>query len=119
MLTFLGYELELYAVGVIAERDDLNIRYGADLNGGLWLIVRADEDDDRLVWVCAPVTPRMLEEVTAGRADAWDAIRHSITGMVDVVTVDHGRAVPDRCVLSADLHPARQTDLYAYRTWAA
>ncbi len=119
MLTFLGYELELFGVGVIAERDDLSIRYGADGNGGHWLIVGVEEGVERLVWVCAPVTSRMLEEVAAGRADAWDAIRRSVTGMVDVVTVDRGRAVPDRCVRGADLNPAHLTDLDGCWTLAA
>jgi hypothetical protein len=105
MLTFLGYELELFAIGVISEKDGLSVRYGTDLTGGHWLIVGAEEDAGRLVWVCAPVTVRMLEEVAAGRADAWDAVLCSITGMVDVVVVDNGRAVPDRCVRSADLKP--------------
>jgi hypothetical protein len=119
VLTFLGYELELFGVGVIAQRDGLSVRYGADLNGGPWLIVGVEEDAERLVWVCAPVTLRMLEEVAAGRADAWDAVRHSVTGMVDVVTIDNGRAVPDRCVRSADLNPAYMTDLDGSRTLAA
>src|ERR1700737_2188031 len=96
VLTFLGYELELFAVGVISERDGLSIRYGADLNGGHWLIVGVEEDADRLVWTCAPVSLRMLEEVAAGRAHVWDAVRHSISGVVDVVTVDHGQAAPPR-----------------------
>jgi hypothetical protein len=26
-------------------------------------------------------------------------LRHSATGCVELVTVDHGRAVPDRCLL--------------------
>ena len=119
MLTFLGYELELFGVGVMAERDSFSIRYGTDANGGQWLIVGVEEGDERLVWVCAPVTGRMLELVAAGRADAWDAIRGSVTGMVDVVTVDQGRAVPDRCVRSADLDPRHLTDRGCRRTLAA
>jgi hypothetical protein len=106
MLKFFGYELELFAVGVISDMDGVSIRYGSDLNGGHWLIVGADQDAERLVWVCAPVTVRMLQEVAAGRADAWDAVLFSITGMVEVVEVDNGRAVPDRCVRSAELNPA-------------
>jgi hypothetical protein len=119
VLTFLGYELELFAVGVITERDGVSVRYGADLHGGHWLIVGVEDDVDRLIWVCAPVTVRMLEEVAAGRADAWDAVRHSITGVVDVVMVDHGRAVPDRCLRSADLNPAYLTRLDGSLTVAA
>jgi hypothetical protein len=111
VLTFLGYELELFGVGVIADRDGRSVRHGTDLNGGQWLIVGVTGDTEHLVWVCAPVTVRMLEEVAAGRADPWDAVRHSVTGMVDVVTVDHGRAVPDRCLRGADLDPSYLADL--------
>ncbi|HEY6422744.1 MAG TPA: hypothetical protein VIY28_05725 [Pseudonocardiaceae bacterium] len=119
MLRFLGYELELFAVGRIVGRDGVSVRHGADLNGGRWLIVGLEEDADRLVWVCAPVTSRMLEEVAAGRADAWDAVCHSVTGMADVVMVDGGRAVPDRCVRSLDLNPAHPTDLVGGQLLAA
>jgi hypothetical protein len=103
VLTFLGYELELFAVGMIGHQDGLSIRFGKDVYGEPWLIVGAEERAERLVWVCAPVTTRMLDEVASGRAHAWDAVSHSVTGMVDVVMVDNGRAVPDRCVRSGDL----------------
>jgi hypothetical protein len=79
----------------------------------------AEEEAGRLVWVCAPVTVRMLEEVAAGRADAWDAVLCSITGMVDVVVVDDGRAVPDRCVRSADLNPSYLSAYNRHLTLAA
>jgi hypothetical protein len=105
MLRFLGYEIELFAVGVISDADGFGIRYGTDLNGGHWLIVGGEQSTQRQVWVCAPVTVRMLEEVAAGRASAWDAARRSISGMVDVIEIDNGRAVPDRCVRTADLNP--------------
>jgi hypothetical protein len=89
------------------------------VSGDPWLVVGVEENPERLVWVCAAVTARMLEEVAAGRADAWDAIRHSITGMVDIVTIENGQAVPDRCVRSADLNPAYLTDLDVGLTLAA
>jgi hypothetical protein len=119
MLTFFGYELELNVLGVITDRDGHNVRYGADLYGGHWLIVGIEEDTEHLVWVCAPVTVRMLEEVAANRAATWDAVRHSVTGMVDVVAIENGRAVPDRCVRSADVNPAYLTDLDSSLTAAA
>jgi hypothetical protein len=119
MLTFLGYELELAILGAITQGDGRNVHYGADVNGDPWLVVGVEESPERLVWVCAAVTVRMLEEVVAGRADAWDAIRHSITGMVDIVTIENGQAVPDRCVRSAALNPTYLTHLDGGLTLAA
>ena len=106
MMKFCGYELELFAAEVFAEVDRVSVRAGTDFLGGHWLIVRVDDDPDHLVWVCAPVSPRALHEVAIGNAAVRDVLRHTVTGTVEVVTVDHGRAVPDRCVLSADLPPA-------------
>jgi hypothetical protein len=34
MLRFLGYELELFAVGLITRRPGFTVRYGADVSGG-------------------------------------------------------------------------------------
>jgi hypothetical protein len=106
MMKFYGYALELFAGEVIAADDDVSIRAGTDFLGHPWLIVRVDDDPEHLVWVCAPVSRRALDEVAAGRADVIDAVRHSVTGTVEVVTVAHGRAVPDRCLLCADIPPA-------------
>jgi hypothetical protein len=119
VLTFLGYELELSEVGVISDDDDHSIRYGTDDEGCQWLIVEADGDPDHLVWVCAPVTSRMLAEVESGRAAPWDALRHSATGMAEVVVIDHGRAVPDHCVFGAELDPKRVVDPGGGRSLAA
>ena len=119
MLTFLGYELELSEVCVISDDADHSIRYGTDDEGCRWLIVEADHDPDYLVWICAPVTSRMLAEVESGRAEAWDALRHSATGMAEVIVIDHGRAVPDHCVRGAELGPKRVQGPGGGRTLAA
>ena len=119
MLTFLGYELELSDVEVISDDEDHTIRYGTDDEGGRWLIVEVDGDPEHLVWVCAPVTSRMLAEVESGRAEAWDALRHSATGMAEVVVIDHGQPVPDHCVRGAELDPDRVIDPGGGRTLAA
>jgi hypothetical protein len=110
VLTFLGYELKLSAVHVISEDEDHTIRYGTDEDGNPWLIVEADADPEHLVWICAPVTPRMLTEGQAVRAQAWDVLRHSATGMAEVVVIDHGRPVRDHCVRGAELDPDRVVD---------
>jgi hypothetical protein len=119
VLTFLGYELELSEVGVISDDEEHVVRYGTDDEGGQWLIVEVDGNPDHLVWVCAPVTSRMLAEVEAGRAQPWDALRHSSTGMAEVVVIDHGRGVPDHCVRGAELAPDRVIDPGGGRTLAA
>jgi hypothetical protein len=118
-LTFLGYELELSDVGQISDDDDHSIRFGTDDDGCPWLIVEADRDPEHLVWVCAPVTSRMLAEVESGRAAPWDALRHSATGMAEVVVIDHGRAQPDHCVRGAELDPTGELDPGGGRTLAA
>jgi hypothetical protein len=103
MLTFYGYELELFAGRDLGEIDGVRVRAGTDLCGGHWLIARVDSDPEHLVWVCAPVSTHALQAVADQRARVGDVLRHSLTGLVEVVTVDHGRSVPDRCVTCTDL----------------
>jgi hypothetical protein len=102
VLTFLGFDLQLSVDGLFGGPDP-RVRSAEDPSGGRWLIVQVDEDPDHLVWVCAPISRRALEAVVSGRASAGDAVRHSETGIVEVVTVDHGRAVPDRCLCCASI----------------
>jgi hypothetical protein len=47
-----------------------------------------------------PVSERAIEAIMS---DGVAARRHSATGTVDLVVVDHRRAVPDRCLLSAGI----------------
>jgi hypothetical protein len=105
MMKFYGYELELFAGEDLGEVAGISVRAGTDFCGGHWLIVRVGDDPEHLVWVCAPVSIRTLQEVARGNAAVRDALRHSVTGSVEVVTVDHGRAVPDRCLMCADIPP--------------
>jgi hypothetical protein len=102
VLKFLGFQLELF---VDVEIDDAvaPVRTARSFLGELWLIVPVDCDPNHLVWVCAPITVRALEEVRIGRATVRDALCHSASGSVEVVTVDHGRAVPDRWLLCSAL----------------
>jgi hypothetical protein len=103
MMKFYGYELELFAGEVFGEVDGVSVRAGTDFCGGHWLIVRVGDDPEHLVWICAPVSERTLHEVARGKAAVRDVLRHSVTGRVEVVAVEHGRAVPDRCLLCADI----------------
>jgi hypothetical protein len=102
VLKFLGFELELF-VDVAIDDAKAMVRSARSFLGEHWLIVQVDQNPDHLVWVCAPITLRALEAVRIGRATPRDALRHSASGSVEVVTVDHGRAVPDRWLLCSAL----------------
>jgi hypothetical protein len=103
MLIFCGFDIELFVEGVLARRDGPTLCCAHDSAGDHWLIVEVDDDPVHLAWLCVPVSERAMEAVVSGRAAPWDAIRHSATGTVDLVAVDHGRAVPDRCLLCASI----------------
>jgi hypothetical protein len=103
MTNFYGYEIELFAIEVLTEVHGVPVRSAVDLHGGLLLIVPVDDNLGHLVWICAPVSSRALSEVAAGRAALRDALRHSVTGTVEVVTIVGGRAVPDSCLLCSDI----------------
>jgi hypothetical protein len=100
MLCFLGFDLELVVDHILDPRDSM-VRSAHDPEGERWLVVQVDDNPDRLAWVCAPASLRALREVASGRATLRDALRHSLTGTVEVVTVEHGRSVPDRCLCCA------------------
>jgi hypothetical protein len=115
MLRFCGFDLELLIDDVIS-RDEWPALCGAHDEGGAnWLIVQVDDDEDHPAWLCAPLSARAIQAVLEGRASPDDVLRHSATGTVELVTVDHGRAVPDRCLLCSEIG-ARPSS--AFRRWA-
>jgi hypothetical protein len=97
---FFGFELEL-VVDAVLVRDDRGSRVCSAHDGTAqpWLIVKVSDEPEDLAWLCVPVSERAIEAVLTGRGSVRDAIRHSATGTVDLVRVEHGRAVPDRCLL--------------------
>ncbi len=103
MLRFCGFDLDLTVETMLIRRDWPSLCAGRDFAGGQWLIALVDDDPAHLVWLCAPVSERGMRAVADGRAEPVDALRHSSTGTVEVVTVDHGRAVPDRCLLCPEV----------------
>ena len=103
MLRFCGFELELFVDEVLARENGPTVCCGRDFAGGLWLIVQVDDDPDRLVWMCAPASGPAIQAVREGHASPADVLRHSATGMVELVTIDHGRALPDRCLPCASV----------------
>jgi hypothetical protein len=74
-----------------------------DWDGRHWLIVRMDDNPLHLDWLCAAITDRALQAVVEGRGTPADALRHSSTGTAELVTIERGRAVPDRCLLGAQM----------------
>ena len=106
MLRFCGSDLKLVVEGMLpAEaRGGWPVVYSVrDGDGTLWLIVQVDDSPLHLSWLCAPIGERALRAVMEGRAAPADALRHSLTGTAELVTVDHGRAVRARCVLGAQV----------------
>jgi hypothetical protein len=116
---FFGFEIEL-DVEAILVKDERGTRVCSahDCTSQQWLIVKVSDEPNDLAWLCVPVSERAIEAVMTGRGSLRDAIRHSATGTVDLVTVEHGRAVPDRCLLCASipeylLPPSNHAELVA------
>lgn len=103
MLHFCGFDLDLLVDTVLSGEDTPSLCAARDFTGCQWLIALVDDNPDHLEWVCAPVSDRAIQAIADGRARAIDALRHSSTGTVKVVTIDHGKALPDRCLLCAEL----------------
>jgi hypothetical protein len=62
--------------------------YSGHTPAGLrYLIIQMSGDEDRGTWMCAPITERALHYVLVGLAQLRDAVAHSATGAVDIVTV--------------------------------
>lgn len=107
MLRFCGHELEL-AVDAVVERQEGQpaVFCATDDDDGRWLIVEGPATDRDRTWICAPASDRAVGLVSGGEAEAVSAVRHSLTGWVEVVRVVDGHAVPDRRVPCAELTPA-------------
>ena len=56
----------------------------------------ADRLPDDISWVCAPASLRMIDMVRSGKATVADAVTHSQTGWVEMVSIVGGHSVPDR-----------------------
>jgi hypothetical protein len=103
MLTLCGWDLQLQVDKVLCQSESWFLGSATDGLGQRWL-VQHRRVPETPVWVCAEVSSRMLEEVEAGRAEARDVFRHSLTGTVEIVTADHpGGRTRDRCVPCAEL----------------
>lgn len=103
MLRFCGFDLELLVDDVISRDQWPALCEAHDRAGTHWLIVQVEKDQDHPAWLCAPVSPRAIRAVMDGQASPDDVLRHSATGTVELVAVDQGRAVPDRCLLCSEV----------------
>ena len=104
MLRFCGFDFEL-TVDRVLHRDcaQAAVFSALDNDGAHWLIIESPAEVSGASWICAPATARVIELVSAGRAAAADALRHSSTGWVEVVRVVDGHAVPDQRVSCSEL----------------
>jgi hypothetical protein len=104
MLRFCGFGFELFVDQVLQRQSGVPVVCSAtDFTGQRWLIVEAAHKEKDLSWLCAPASPRVVDYVSAGRADAADAVMHSTTGWVELVSVIDGHAVPDRRLRCSEL----------------
>ena len=104
MLRFCGFGLELFVDEVLKrDQDDPTVCSATDFTGQRWLIVRAERKDKELAWLCAPASTRTLDLVASGRAAPADAVRHSATGWVELVTTVDGHVLPERRLRCSDL----------------
>ncbi len=103
MFTFCGYELELVVDAVLDRQHGPTLWSASDATGGHWLILEAGHDGHDPAWLCAPISLPALDAVRCGRATLRNAFRHSATGTVELVAIEGGRAVPDRCIRCQDV----------------
>jgi hypothetical protein len=103
MFFFLGFDLELTIDRVLIETDGPRLCAGIDLQGQRWLVFRSCSNAEESRWLCSPITDRALRQVETGRAKARDALRHSSTGLVEVVSYTNGGVVPERCFRCAEI----------------
>ena len=104
MLHFLGSELDLEVDEVWERYDGPRLFAGHEVSGQKWLVAEIHHTPFGAKWLCAPQSPRALECVRGGRAEVGDALRHSASGTVVMVTLEAATLVADRVLLCAELH---------------
>jgi hypothetical protein len=103
MMHLLGYHLELVIDSVLARQEGPVLCAAHNAQGQLWLVYRAAPGPSTTTWMCSPVSERALRAVVSRGSEPRDAMRHSLTGTVDILQTIEGRAVPDRCVPCAQI----------------
>ena len=113
MLHFLSYELDLTVQEVLSREDGLKLCVARDDSGQQWLLYRAAANDNTQVWLCAPTSGRAVDCVRGGHCSVKDALRHSLTGLVEVVTFGRD-GCQDRGVRCTDI-PAELLSAASWR----
>jgi hypothetical protein len=103
---FFGFDLEMTIDRVLIAADGPQLCAGTDPCGQRWLVFRSHSDGQGSVWLCSPITDRALRLVQSGRAAPRDALRHSCSGLVEVVSCRAGRALPERCLGGGEIPEA-------------
>jgi hypothetical protein len=103
MLFFLGFDLEMTIDRVLIEADGPQLCAGTDRSGQRWLVFRSRSDRKESLWLCSPITNRALRLVETGRSAPRDALQHSSTGLVEVVSCVTEGAVPERCLVCGEI----------------
>lgn len=102
-MRFFGFDLELTVETVLAAGSAPSLFTASDPDGSGWLVAQVGFEGSRLAWLCAPMSDLAARAVVEGTATPRDAIRHSLTGTVELVTVSDGRVAMDQCLLCGDL----------------
>jgi hypothetical protein len=111
---FFGYDLELTVEAVLAAGSAPSLFTASDPQGAAWLVAQVGYEGSHLAWLCARMSERATQAVVEGSAAPRDAIHHSLTGTVELVTVSEGRAVRDQCLLCGELTDELLSSVPAY-----
>jgi hypothetical protein len=103
MLFFLGRDLEMTIDRVLIWAGGPRLCAGTDFTGQHWLVFRIRSDREQSHWLCSPITHQALGQVQTGRATPRDALRHSSTGLVEVVSYVGGQVLPERCLRCGEI----------------
>jgi hypothetical protein len=79
---------------------------GHSSTGQRYLIVQTTGDAQSGTWMCAPITERALDCVVAGRAELRDALTHTATGGVEIITLDSQGNRTESAMLCRDVDDA-------------
>lgn len=105
-MKFFGHDLELNIENVLTTADAPGLFTARDDEGVAWLIAQVASEPTYLACLCAPMSEQAAQAVVNRSADPRDAIRHSLTGTVELVTINDGRPNRDSCLLCAELPQA-------------
>ena len=102
-MRFFGYDLDLTVETILAGDSSPSLFTGRDVQGIAWIIAQVADEPSHQAWLCAPVSEKAAAAIVERGADPRDAIRHSLTGTVELVSIEPGHATPDRCLLCSDV----------------